>query len=357
MLSSRFLLVVCIILLLTSFCHAGLIGRSYPDGKVTEITKVDGGGDFRCRISGKSLIAGAALRVHVRDTNCSKDSSEAKAFLETAFKEAKVIRLTNVRLRNYFRVIADVEIDGKNLADQLVKQGFTKSVKPAALDTGAIKTTSYLYRGKTTATKTTRSTGTRSIGRKVMTARKNAMTNSKITNSMKSSPVVLGGKGFRPDMTFEEAIDQIRNSFNPALPIVVLWPEIERSCFVERDTPIGIEWNGKITVKKGLELLLMSVVPSDGVGLQYYVDGGIVTIASNNIKFDKPVLRAYNVAELTSVSPAMNQGYGNQGGYGNRGGYGNQGMYGNQGGYGNSRNNRNSRNNQPNRNRPFSSGR
>lgn len=351
MLSSRFLLVVCIILLLTSFCHAGLIGRSYPDGKVTEITKVDGGGDFRCRISGKSLIAGARLRVHVRGTNCSKDNSQAKAFLETAFKEAKVVRLTNVRLRNYFRVIADVEIDGKNLADQLVKQGFTKPVKSVALDTGAIKTASYLSRSKTYAASTTRPTGTRSIGRKVMAARKNALTNSQITNSMKSSPVVLSGKGFRPDMTFEEAIDQIRNSFSPALPIVVLWPEIERSCFVERDTPIGIEWNGNITVKKGLELLLMSVAQRDGVGLQYYVDGGIVTIASNNIKFNKPVLRVYNVAELTSISSAMNQGYGNQGRYGNRGGYGNQGRYGN------SRNNRNNRNNRSSRNRPFSRGR
>ena len=80
MLSSRFLLVVCIILLLTSFCHAGLIGKSYPDGKVTEILKIDGGGDFRCKISGKSLIAGAALRVHTRGINCPKNNVAAKAF-------------------------------------------------------------------------------------------------------------------------------------------------------------------------------------------------------------------------------------------------------------------------------------
>ncbi|MCF7955320.1 MAG: hypothetical protein K9M75_05925 [Phycisphaerae bacterium] len=354
MLLSRFLPVICIVLLLASFCHASLIGSSYPGGKVTEITKVDGGGDFRCRISGKSLIAGARLKVHVRGADSISNADAAKAFTEAAFKQAKVIRLTNVRLRNYFRVIADVEIDGKNLADELVKQDLTKSVKPAALDTGAIKTTSYLPRTKLSDAGSTRQIGTKSIGRTVMAARKKHMTNSQITNSMKSSPVVLGGEGFKPDMTFEEAIEQIRNSFSPELPIVVLWPEIERNCFVERDTPIGIEWNGKITAKKGLELLLMSVAQSRGPGLQYYVDGGIVTIASNNLKLDKRVLRVYNVAELTSVSPTMNRGYGNQDGYGNQIMYGNQGGYGNQGMYGNSRNNRSNRNS---RNRPFSGGR
>ena len=178
-------------------------------------------------------------------------------------------------------------------------------------------------------------------------------------------------------MTFEEAIDQIRNSVRPELPMVVLWPEIERNCFVQRDTPIGIEWNGKISIKKCLDLLLMGVAQSDGVGLQYYVDGGIVTIASKNAKLAKREIRVYNIAELTAASSMMNQGrYGNQGGYGNQGNYGNRGNYGNQGNYGNlgnygnqgsygnygnRRNNRSNRSNRSNRNnrnnRPTSYGR
>ena len=357
MFSSRFLIVICIIVSVTSLCPASLIGKSFPDANVTEVSKIYTGGEFRCRISGTSLIAGAALRVKARGTDCSRDNAEAIAFLEKTVKQAKKIRLTNVRLRNYFRVIADIEVDGKSLCDKLVEKGFTKPVETAA-GPAVVKRPSYLFVSGTTRGKTAESKSTKIAGGKAAATGKTAVTNSQITSSMKNSSPALQGKGFHPEMTFEEAIEQIRNSFSPPLPIVVLWPEIETSCLIDRDTPIGIEWNGKISVKKGLELLLMSVAPSNGVGLQYYVDGGIITIASKNINFNKPVLRVYNVAELTNVSPAMNRGYGygSQGRYGNNGRYGNQGRYGNNNGmygsqqrYGNRNSYRNSSNNRNSR--------
>jgi hypothetical protein len=335
MFSFRFASVVCIILMLTSFCHAGLIGKSYSDGKVTEIMQVDGGGDFRCRISGKSMLAGARLRVHVRGINSLSDAVMAKTFVETAFKNAKKIELTNIRLRNYYRVIADVEIDGKGLADLLVKQGFAKAIKTPPITTDAKKRLA----AKTYAAKSPRSGAAVSIGRKTLSARKTIATNSQITNSLKNSPVSLSGEGFSKDTTFEDAIDKIRNSVRPALPIVVLWPEIKRNCFVEPDTPIGFDWNGKISIKRGLDLLLMSVAQRDGEKLQYYVDGGIVTIASTKVKFNRNVMRVYNVAELTAASQMMNQ----------RQGYGNNNRNRNNGNRDNSRSNRSRRSSRNNR--------
>jgi hypothetical protein len=339
MFSSRYLIVVFVYVFFNSLCPAGLIGRSYPDGKVTEIIQVDDGANFRCRISGKSLIAGPALRVHVRGINSLKDKTLSKSFVETAFKDARNIRLTNVRLRNYFRIIADVAIDGNDLAGELIKQGFAKTAKvppPSSVET---KTAAYSkMRSERLNGKTVRPGETGNFDKK--TTRKNSPGSStlRISDSLKNSPRSLGGQSFHRDMTFEEAIDQIRHSVDPPLPIVVLWPEIERNCHVQRDTPIGIEWNGKITIKKGLDILLMAVARRNASRLQYYVDGGLITIASTKVNFNKRVMRVYNVAELTAALPQMNYsrgGYGNQGRYGNQGGYRNQGGYENQGRYGN----------------------
>lgn len=353
---------ICTVLLLPCFCYGGLIGKTYPDGKVTKILKVDSGGEFRCKISGRSLIAGASLRVHTRGINCHKDNAEAKAYLENAIKQAKSIRLKNIRLRNYFRVIADVEIDGKDLAGELVKLGHAKPLKKSTLNTNAVRTSDYLKKNKTVTKTKTRPLAAKTSDNKT-TARTADTKDSQIKNAINNNQLVLGGKGFYPEMTFEDAIDQVRNSVKPELPIVVLWPDLERNCFVHRDTPIGIEWNGKIAIRKALDILLMGVAQTDGLKLQYYVDGGIITVASTKIKLAKKEMRVYNVAELTAASAMMNQGrygqgmYGNQGyGYGNQGyGYGNQGMYGsqrygNQGTYGNNRYDRSNRNNRSSRN-------
>jgi hypothetical protein len=322
MLSSRHLLIVCFAVFLSSPTFAAPIGRVHPDGKVTEIIQVESGSDFRCRISGKSLIAGAPLRVHIRGIDSLPDTKSAKVFLETTFKQAKKIRLTNVRLRNYFRVIADVQIDQDNLADKLIKKGLARKITIPAINPDALK-------GKATPpTIPIPGIGKISI-KKSPLAYSPKTIRFNLKNSLNDIPIDLRGNAFHPDMTFEDAIDQIRYSVKPALPIVVLWPEIERNSFVRRDTPIGIEWNGKISVKKGLDILLRSVAQKGGHKLQYNVDGGIITVASTKTKLSKPVLKVYDISELAS-SPFMDRI---------------------QGRYGNNRNNRNRRNGNPRSNR------
>ena len=54
---------------------------------------------------------------------CEKDAAlKAKAFTTTFLKSGK-IKLTNCKRGKYFRLVCDVEVNGRNLADELIKKG------------------------------------------------------------------------------------------------------------------------------------------------------------------------------------------------------------------------------------------
>ena len=53
---------------------------------------------------------------------CEKDAARtARRLIENLLKSAKRIDLENVGRDKYFRILADVRVDGKNLADVLIK--------------------------------------------------------------------------------------------------------------------------------------------------------------------------------------------------------------------------------------------
>lgn len=70
-----------------------------------------------------------SVRVHGIDTPekkgkgaCEKEVARiAQALVESLMKNAKVISLSNVGRDKYFRILADVEFDGKNLKEILLK--------------------------------------------------------------------------------------------------------------------------------------------------------------------------------------------------------------------------------------------
>ena len=52
---------------------------------------------------------------------------EAKQFTVQALRSAKTIELKNIQRGKYFRILADVYVDGKNLADGLIKSGHARA--------------------------------------------------------------------------------------------------------------------------------------------------------------------------------------------------------------------------------------
>ena len=121
------------------------------------------------------------------------------------------------------------------------------------------------------------------------------------TANKQVSRITAGPSSFTPDMTFEEAINILRNSTIPKLNIAVLWKDLEQNADVYRDTPIGIKGVSKVPLRTHLKLLLMSVSAGGTQKLGYVVDGGVIIIATQGSLPKKMIARVYDITDLVSA--------------------------------------------------------
>jgi hypothetical protein len=102
---------------------------------------------------------------------------------------------------------------------------------------------------------------------------------------------------FTPNMTFAEAIEQIKHCVEPPLPIVVIWKDLYDNADIDRTTPINMDAISGISPGTALKLLLASVSGSYNE-LGYVVEGGIVIIATTEALPEKWETRVYDIADL-----------------------------------------------------------
>lgn len=110
--------------------------KLYPDVKVSRLLRVIDGDTFACDIDEHSAIAGKNISIRLRGINTpelrSKDPEERKfATLEKQrlsdlLNNARVIELRNLGRDKYFRIDADVYIDGEPLLSKLNQQYLTE---------------------------------------------------------------------------------------------------------------------------------------------------------------------------------------------------------------------------------------
>jgi len=102
---------------------------------VTEIASVYDADTFRVNIDGWPAFAGLNMPVRVNKVDapeirgkCLKEKALAKqARLFTFnFLQSGAVELKNVTRGKYFRLVADVYVDGKNLGDELIKVGYAR---------------------------------------------------------------------------------------------------------------------------------------------------------------------------------------------------------------------------------------
>ncbi len=108
--------------------------ENYNGIVIDEVTSIYDGDTFRANIRGYPSIV--CERMHIRinglDTpemsgKCTKEKTlarEAKQFTVSKLRGAKVIELRNMQRGKYFRIVADVFVDNKSLADELIKNNF-----------------------------------------------------------------------------------------------------------------------------------------------------------------------------------------------------------------------------------------
>jgi len=125
------ILIMALTLLLAPSSMAGK--ATYGDVIVKTINSVYDGDTFRCDVEGWPPILGVniGIRVNGIDTPEMRDKRphvkahaiKARDHVRQRLREATVIELRNIKRGKYFRVVADVFVDGVNLGQELISLG------------------------------------------------------------------------------------------------------------------------------------------------------------------------------------------------------------------------------------------
>ncbi|MDP6085736.1 MAG: thermonuclease family protein [Nitrospinota bacterium] len=129
--TGKFLPVLAILALLSPATARG--EKSFGSVRVEAVTSVYDGDSFRVNISGWPPIIGRRIPIRVAGVDtpemkgrCPREKElarQAKRFVVAALRGAKVIELRNLRRGKYFRIVADVILDGESLAPMLIAKG------------------------------------------------------------------------------------------------------------------------------------------------------------------------------------------------------------------------------------------
>lgn len=130
-------------LLLLCGCTAVDSEKTYPDVTVSRLLRVIDGDTFACDIDEHSAIAGKNISIRIRGIDTpelkSKDPEERKAAvleqqrLSGLLHRARVIELRNIDRDKYFRIDADVYLDGEPLLPKL-NQRYCKGEQSCEID-------------------------------------------------------------------------------------------------------------------------------------------------------------------------------------------------------------------------------
>ncbi|BFM13343.1 hypothetical protein R50072_34960 [Simiduia litorea] len=126
--------VFLLVLFLCAAVNASAKTRQYGNTTVSEIVSIYDGDTFTVNIDEWPAIVGQRISVRIAgiDTpemrgRCEEEKTKArlaKQFTVAALRNANRIELKNLQRDKYFRLLSDVYVDGENLAQQLLRQGF-----------------------------------------------------------------------------------------------------------------------------------------------------------------------------------------------------------------------------------------
>jgi len=336
-----------IILVICLFCCHGPAAAQAPavsSCRVAEIISTRKADSFTCKIADFPGIGPVRLRVTIRnlsplppDIVAGKRSAE---FTAEKLNSAKIVILRNIEMGSYFRVTADVKVNGLDLADALIAAGLAGPLqKPPETKPKRIAWDSFAAPPQFRPIAPTPRTVSPVHKKYISSLSRDAQIRAQFNQFVDLSQLA-------PDTTFAEALEILRSSVQPPLPIVVFWSDLETNAFIDAHTPIGLGGVGRIRLAKALQLILQSVgINSDP--LAYKLNGGIIKVGTKQtLLAGRMTNKVFNIAELAS-SPAnfgsalnyLSGQYGNNSGQGNSG----QGSFG-QNSYGNNNSPNNSGN-------------
>lgn len=123
--------VICLILAIATYQTEAK--QTYGNAFVSEVVSIYDGDTFRVNLSGYSDIIGKNIPIRLNGVDtpemrgkCEKEKQLARAakqFTVAKLRAAKKIELRNMMRGKYFRIAADVFVDGQSLGQLLVSHG------------------------------------------------------------------------------------------------------------------------------------------------------------------------------------------------------------------------------------------
>ncbi|MES1930037.1 nuclease [Salinisphaera dokdonensis CL-ES53] len=124
--------VVCVYTVLAALLGSA-IARDYGDAQVERVTSIYDGDTFRVDIAGWPRIIGERVPIRLRGADtpemrgkCQAEKElarKAKQFTVAALRNASTIELRDMERGKYFRIVADVEVDARDLGEELIAAG------------------------------------------------------------------------------------------------------------------------------------------------------------------------------------------------------------------------------------------
>ena len=111
---------------------------------------------------------------------------------------------------------------------------------------------------------------------------------------------------WNPEMPFADALEQLKNSVEPPLSIVVLWRDLEENAAIDRTTPINMEGVSGIYLGTALRLLLRSV--SAGAEIDFVIKDGVIVIATKEALPNTLETRVYDIYGFTAPPVGVDAG-------------------------------------------------
>lgn len=128
----RFLFVFASIVLF-QFAIADASAHKYGNITVSSVTKVYDGDTFTVNIANVHPIIGEAISIRIigidtpelksKNPKTKAKACQARDYVANRLHQAKVIELVNIQRDKYFRILAEVFVDGINLGDELIEVG------------------------------------------------------------------------------------------------------------------------------------------------------------------------------------------------------------------------------------------
>ncbi|MGB0765867.1 MAG: thermonuclease family protein [Luminiphilus sp.] len=115
---------------------ASIKDRIYGQATVSEVTSIYDADTFRVNIADWPHVVGERIPIRVVGVDapeirgkCEREKKRARAakqFTVDFLRSARSIELRNIKRGKYFRLLAEVWVDGKNLSEELIRAGHAR---------------------------------------------------------------------------------------------------------------------------------------------------------------------------------------------------------------------------------------